>query len=207
MAKTKKAPLAEEQGIGAALKKQMESMRRPFMTFAQAFGPIFARREEIAARFMALYWKWRDAREKAGATRNDMAFVAFTRWFDSTIPLDVKGYKAHPAYAAADYLRRKQAQRPDNARQTARPSALAQLARAIATILPVVADAQVVWDACKSEYALSDRQLKALQVEVGRQKPILTLSHVKRVSARVMHVPVRAMQTARQTETPRRLAA
>lgn len=169
----------------AAIERQIDAIRRPFMAYATAFGRIMETRGELAPRFMRAYYAWANADGKGG-------FVAFVRKIDPEVPTasrstdGVDGYRDHPSYNAAQYLRRKV---EGGNRQPARRSNVSPLARMIATVLPLVQNAETVWTAIGREFAFSARQITRLRELVGKAQPVMRLPGVRPVAApRLVHV-------------------
>lgn len=171
----------------AAIERQIDAIRRPFMAYATAFGRIMETRGELAPRFMRAYYAWANADGKGG-------FVAFVRKIDPEVPTasrstdGVDGYRDHPSYNAAQYLRRKV---EGGNRQPARRSNVSPLARMIATVLQVIRpeNATAVVDSIGREFGFTARQITRLQELVGKAQPVMRLPGVRPVAApRLVHV-------------------
>lgn len=190
-----------------ALERQIVALRRPFAAFAERFGALSATRAELAPQFMRIFGAY--TQQQAGGT-----FVAFVRKLDPEVPAERTAYRAHKSYQAAEYLRRLVARRePGGNRAPAAPatrSNLTALARALATILPLVRDVQVVWRAVESELGFTARQVGRLQQVVAATQPLLTLPNARPMTPRVVHMPpvnpVVATEPSRQTRATRTVA-
>jgi len=89
---------------------------------------------------------------------------------------------------AADYLRRLATQRP-RGRQGVRDTATDTLARALATILQVVRDPEIVYKAVQQEFGMTERVLTGLRKRVGATKPLFTINLPRPVAVgQVVHM-------------------
>jgi hypothetical protein len=204
MAKRKNAA-AQPKEVPAAQMKRIDNLRRPFMAFATAFGPIAQKRAEFAPAFMREYTAWRETIGRGAAS----SFVNFVRLFDKTVPQhagDGKagdgGYKSNKVYQAADYLRRAIVVRSDNARRGATLTATQQLARTVATVLTTGLDAQTVWNAVEKELGITGRRLENLRKLTGTIKPVLNLTGAGKVRAAVVHMSQAEIVKLRRVEEP-----
>lgn len=76
----------------------IDDIRKPFGAFVEDFGTLTASRAALAPKFMKVF--------AAYASDSGGSFVQFCRVLDPKVPFDRDGYRAHPTYQAADYLRR-----------------------------------------------------------------------------------------------------
>lgn len=171
--------------MSAALKRQIEALRKPFHAFAHDFGKLAETRAELAPKFMSAYGTYL---QQTGGS-----FVDFCRLIDPSIPAERSAYRAHKSYQAADYLRRLVARRDVGARRT-RPvrSNVTVLARALGSLLPLVKDQDQFWSGVAAEFGLTQRQVGRLRTVTGEVKPLLDLRGVKPTQTRIVHVPTEA---------------
>jgi hypothetical protein len=145
----------------------IDDIRRPFAEFVDDFGAITQSRQELAPRFMRAFNAW--AQDTQGS------FVAFVRLLVPEVPAAREGYRAHPAYQAADYLRRLAAQ-PAEREQVApedRPATPGRaLAKVLAAILPMLSDPEALWAAFIQELHWTPEQIARLQGAINREGPI-----------------------------------
>lgn len=192
--------MPETDTLTPALQRQITALRRPFSAFVERFHGLTQSRAQLAPQFMRVYGAYQAA---GGGT-----FVTFIRTLDPSLPMETAAYKATTAYQAADYLRRLVARRStgEGNRAPAAPatrSNLTALARTLATILPLVRDAAIVWRAVEQEFGFTARQVTRLQQVVSATQPLLTLPGVHPSTPRIVHMevpvnPVAATQPSAQ---------
>lgn len=192
MAKRRVTAVAEEPGNGpalsAALRRQLEALRRPVVQAAQRFGVIRESLRDLAPQVIRLY-------NAITAENERFSFVEFARLFDHTIPTHaadkdgVIGYRNHKVYYTLQYMRRLVTLRP-RGRQGVRDSATDGLARTLATILQIVADPAPVWAAVQQEFRFSERLINNLRKRVENTKPLFALEIRRPVAVgNVIHMP------------------
>lgn len=131
--------------ISAKTSHLIDHVRPLFVDFVEGFTAMTASREDLAPQFMKAFEAWR--------TETGGAFVAFVRVLVPDIPVDRNGYRAHPAFNAAMYLRRLLASAETRAsskrvKPEERPATPYQaLARLVATVLPYVDPSGAIWTA------------------------------------------------------------
>lgn len=164
--------------LSAVVARAVDAIRLTFSSFVDDFAAFTISGEDLAPRFMKTYRKWEA--ETGGS------FVAFVRLLVPALPMDVKGYKAHSAYASADYLRREAARME---RQGTTPVERAQaianrpasprvaMARLMASIMPLIApDAlAVLYDAMRTQLNWTDNQVAGLRELVGEETPLVRI--------------------------------
>lgn len=187
MAKTKikvHATLAED--VSAKVKKAIEDISKPFAEFVQNFASMSTSRAELAPKFMRAFGLWQ---AEDGGT-----FVEFCRVLVPEIGPSRNEYRSHPAYQAADYLRRLVAQNSrrevspeERARsiQNAPASPTTALARFIKTLLPMIKPEEqgTLWKALHSELNMSDRQITRIQQITTTVDPVVIVSQPKGLHA------------------------
>lgn len=168
--------------ITAALKKEIDGLRKPFASFVAAFGALSVTREELAPKLIKAYGSYL---AQVGGT-----FVDFVRVLDSSVPADRTAYRVHKAYMAADYLRRLVSRR-DTGGRAVKPvrSNLNMLARLLATLVPLVKDSEGLWSGLATELSLKPRQVSRLRAVVASVQPLIELKLKPIQSATVIHMP------------------
>lgn len=173
--------------IDAKTRKMILGLRRPIIEAAQKFGVVRDTLKMIAPRVMGAFFDIKRNNTK-------FTFVEYARMIDPTVPTHdqardgVPGYKEHKTYYTMDYMRRMETQRP-RGRQGVRDTATDGLARAIRTILQVVAEQDLVWTQVKQEFQLTDRMVTSLRKRVESAEPLFTLKIAKPVHiAKIVHM-------------------
>jgi hypothetical protein len=174
--------------LSAKVRNAINGVRKSFNSFTDDFKLITASRDELAPKFMKAFNLWQ---AEVGGT-----FVDFCRVIVPDIPMksrttpDGPGYVDHPAYQAADYLRRKAGavgRTGDGARET--PTQRAQrianqpaspsiaVARLLKTIMPLISpdQARSLFDAVRTQLNWPDRTVTRIETEAGRVEPLVTL--------------------------------
>lgn len=197
-------PQADVKAIPATVNRQIQTLRRQFVTFRDSFAGVMQRRADLAPTFIRIYGLYQAA--------TGGSFLAFVRQIDPEVPMDRDGYRNHPSYQAAQYLRRlvDRSDRGGRANGVTAPtrSNVLNLARSIATILTVVRDADVVWKAIMQEFSLTQRQMTNLQKTAANVRPLLTLPGVRPVNPRIIHVtPEPMIETSETTVKAKRRSA
>lgn len=163
----------------------IDELRRPFLAFVVEHGTMLATRAALAPRFMRAF--------TAFVTDTEGSFVEFCRTVDPKIPADREGYKAHPSYQAADYLRRLVAQTASPKEQrpaSERPvTPLVALARMVATVLPLIDVNGSIWRAFVKEMNWSERMAIRVQTLAAKEGGI-------RMAPRIVH-QLRSAQVSR----------
>lgn len=99
---TESAPATKAAVVGTILtaktKALVDAIRKPFTDFSEGYALLTTNRRELAPRFMRAFEAWKG--EMNGT------FAAFVRVLVPSVPEARDDYRAHPAYQAADYLRR-----------------------------------------------------------------------------------------------------
>lgn len=157
--------------LSAKVAKLVAGITPDFKAFTEQFGNTLESRAELAPKFMRAARAWQEE------TKGE--FVAFVRLIDPSLPVERKAYRAHAAYAAADYLRRlvKRAEAPgssqanDPSQRAATP--LEALSRVCAAILPLFGGNDLLWQALAAELHWSEAQVKRLQTLAKEAEPLL----------------------------------
>lgn len=182
---------AEPEGLTVVLRRQIMALRPQFTAFTTQFAALSVSRGTLAPVFMRVYGAY--VQQSNGGT-----FVNFVRLLDSEVPSERAAYRSHKSYQAADYLRRLVGQRNTGRRTPATRSNLTALARTIATIVPILRDANIIWRAVEQEFGFTARQMTRLRAVVAEAQPLLALPGHAKGQARVIHVaqPLNAAETA-----------
>ena len=196
MAKTKVTEAEEPIEVSAKLEKIIDGIKQPFVRFVKGFAELEQKRTDLAPKFM-----------KAANTfmaETGGSFVDFVRYIVPGVGPSVAEYKIHPAYNAAQYLKRKAEQiaraerEPETPQQraervaTSPATANTALARVVATLLELIPADQVDqfkaamrselhWAERKVERVMADAEervdpLVAIKVPKGTEIPALKLS-------------------------------
>lgn len=173
--------------LGAAMRRQVEALRRPIVDLANKFAVVRASvKDDLGPKVMQLF-------NTIKAEHATFSFVEFVRMFAPDLPTNaaerngVQGYRTHKVYYTLDYMRRQMTQRP-RGRAGVRDSAVDSFARSIATILQVVPDASVVWKAIQTEFNFNARVLGRLQKRVEATKPLFSINLPPRAHVKVGNV-------------------
>lgn len=181
-------------------KRTISRVRGAWNEYVNAFATMTARRVDLAAPIMEAF---------ASAFKDNggkLTFVDFLRVLDPSIPEnrddeDGKvGYRNHRGYQAGIYLQRLHlaAMRAEAGprRQRRRINATQQLARVLATILPLVRDVDALWRGVKTEYQLDDEQIKRLRAATDAVQPLLKLPEGRKAPVRIIHWEAPAARNA-----------
>lgn len=146
----------------ASTRKLVDALRSDFGAYVENFKVMAADRSELSPRFMAAFDAW--AKDTGGT------FVAFVRSLDASVPEDRDGYKAHPTYQAADFLRRKNADanRPPLPVGKRPVSVYDALAIIVATVLPAVDHNGAIWNAFVREVKWTKERADALRERANK---------------------------------------
>lgn len=175
------APAAPSAPVAAApaplskgLQQQLTQLRQPFLTFTSQFAAMTQTRASLAPRFMKTFDAWT---VETGGT-----FVAFVRVLDPGVPEDREGYRAHPSYQAADYLRRltAEADRPEEDTGTRAATPLAVIASLLASIVPVVDNMDAVYTIFEEKLHWTPGRIDSLRKLVAESPPLLMKSGQER---------------------------
>lgn len=174
------------ESLSASIRREIERLRPELRNFTRQFAVVAEKRKDLAPRFMRTY-------NQISAEADGFTFVEYVRLFDATVPTQAageNGYRVHPTYMAADYLRRLTRQRP-RGRQGVRDNATDALARSLRTILNIIkpeTHAQV-WAAVQAEFGLTQRTLTGLKRRVEATEPLFKLPTLRPVAqAEVIHM-------------------
>lgn len=183
-------------------RKKVETLRTTFGQYAESLRLAFQKREELVGPVMKLY----------GLCMSEipnLSYVQFMGMLDPSIPINqrddktvdgrmVKGYRSHPTYVAGEYVRRLALQnqrgtRAEGATGQARrgPNATERLSRLLATMVPLVKDADAFWAAVGGELQIDVNALAKLRRMTDSTEPLLrlpALTQAKRFPVRVLHV-------------------
>lgn len=168
--------------LSSVTRRGIDAIRKPFVNFVKGFKDLAVSRAELAPKFIKAFGAYQ---KDTGGT-----FLSFVALLDPSVPVaDRDAYRVHPSYAAAQYLRRLSG-RTDTGANRARPlrSNLANLARLIATILPVMADAEAFWTGLADQFGLRPRQVAKLRQVVAASKPLVDLHLTRKVPVRIVNV-------------------
>lgn len=189
--------------LTADTRRKVETLRTAFGDYAESLRQAFTKREELVGPVMKLY----------GLCMSEipnLSYVQFMGMLDPTIPINqrddktvdgrlVKGYRSHPTYVAGEYVRRLALQnqrgtRADGATGGTRqrgPNATERLARLLATMVPLVKDAEAFWQAVGGELQVDATALARLRRMTDSTEPLLrlpNLTQARRFPVRVLHV-------------------
>lgn len=195
MAKTATAEKADPEAtakqaegtVSAKVKKAIDGIKRPFMAYASAFGKVAETRAELAPKFMKAYGMY--------LSEGGRQFTAFVRMIDPAVPMHrdeengERGYRDHPSYQAADYLRRLD-NRQDRGDNRARPvrSGMVKLARLIAVVQAISSEPELLWKGIQTEFNMTDRQITSLKRVVATVQPLVKIPNIKPARLTVVHV-------------------
>lgn len=102
MAKSREAlATAEEVELSSKVQTAIDKVKAPFMAYVRGSISLDQKRRDLAGPFMKAFGAWQ--------AETQGTFVDFVRIFVPDLPEKTAEYKAHSAYAAADYLRREAA--------------------------------------------------------------------------------------------------
>lgn len=172
--------------IAGVFQKQLKALRPGVADVAKALDAARTKSKDLAPKVIGLFNKLKA--EYAG-----LSFVDFARMFDPTVPEQARdldgapGYRTHRTYYALDYMRRLTNAAP-RGRQGARDSATDALARTLATVLQVVADADPIWEAVQKEFAFGERVMVRLKKRVEDTKPLIKLEGRPVKAGNVIHM-------------------
>lgn len=160
------SPAVVTLAVTAKTRHLIDAIREDFTAFADGFASITSSRAELAPRFMKAFAAWA---QETGST-----FAAFVRVLDKDVPEDRDGYRAHPSYQAADYLRRLGAGQgrevvPEDERPMTAYQALAYL---VATVMPVVDPTGSIWSAFVREMRWTPEQAERVKVAAAKVGPV-----------------------------------
>lgn len=161
--------------LSTKVQRMIDDIRGQFGSFARDFRALTESRALLAPKFMRTADAWM---AETGGT-----FVGFVRVLDPHVPADRDGYRAHPVYQAADYLRRIQARAEetpggivDNVDTGERPATpLMATAALVATLQQLVPDVDLtpLWRAFEKQLHWSEQQVARLQSLVEEQHSLL----------------------------------
>lgn len=163
--------------LTAATRRLVDGIRDEFDGFVDGYIALEADRDKIATHFMRAFNAWQK--------ETDGTFVGFVRLLVPKVPEDRDGYKAHPAYQAADHLRRKvaDAQReretPEVAEEDRPASTLTALERLIATVMPIIDPTGSIWSAFVKELNWSEEQAQRIRDRASKLGSIKLPPRVK----------------------------
>lgn len=201
--------MAEAVTIGslsAVLKKTLQTLKRPVMDAAKQYSVVREKLSDLAPRVMKLF-------TQIQADHEGISFVDFVRMFDETVPTHAAdrngetGYRNHRTYYTLSYMRRivQTGGRQRRGTQGVRDTATDGLARAIATVLQVVADPEQVWKAVQAESGYTERLMNRLRKRVAETKPFIKLTASKPIRVgNVVHMAPRQPEAAEPLRQPGR---
>jgi hypothetical protein len=150
--------------LSAATSKLLSGIRDDFGAYRDNFTSLTMDRATFAPKFMRVFDAW--AKETGGN------FVGFVRQLDPKVPEDRDGYKAHPSYAAADNLRRLNAQAgreqpeiPEDERPVSMNTALVYL---VATVMPFVDPNGSIFAAFAKQMNWTDEQAQRIKERAAK---------------------------------------
>lgn len=171
--------------LTAKTKALVEGIRKPFMDFSEGYRLLTVNRRELAPMFMKAFGAWQG--ETAGS------FIAFVRVLVPAVPEAREDYRAHPAYQAADYLRRLGGARESTVEAVPvedRPATpYVALARVWATIVPLIDPegtvAHRLLEVIAKELHWTEQQVERIESLAESQGPVkLSPAVKKQLSAR-----------------------
>lgn len=148
----------EEKVASAKTLKLVEDIRQPFTTYVKEWTGVYAAAKKLAPAFMRAAKAWQNDTGKG--------FVHFVQTLDPSVPTTQKGYRDHPVFNRAMYLRglvlRPKATQRDEREGPAPLPPLTGMVRLIAAIKPLVPEdnrvrlweiisEQMHWDAARRE--------------------------------------------------------
>lgn len=159
MAKAKIGTTEAKTGdtLSAKTSGLIDDIRKPFVEFSKGYRLLEESRAELAPRFLKAFASWQ---ADTGGT-----FIGFVRVLVPEVPEARDGYRAHPAYLAADYLRRLRSQASrQQVDESERPAtAFVALARVYATLMPLVDPDGLLWQSIVKELHWTETQAERLQ--------------------------------------------
>lgn len=166
---------AAPPALSNATQRLLAGIRADFDAFVDGFTSLTSDRATFAPKFMRAFEAWNKDTEGS--------FAAFVRVLDPRVPEHRDGYRAHPSYQAADYLRRKQANAgreratlPEGERPVSLNTALVYL---LATVMPVVDPTGSIWSAFTREMRWSDEQAQRLKERAAKLGAVKLPARVK----------------------------
>ena len=205
------------QALSAKLRKTVNNLRRAFSSYVDEFKIVSESRAELAPKFMKAFHDW--GKETGGGT-----FAQFVRLFVPDLPEqsrskpESQGYRDHPAYQAAEYLRRLAGRRQNAEGERETPvershrianapvSPTVAMARAMKTIMTLVPpdQARTLFDSLKAQLHWPDRTISRIENEARNIEPLVILREPRGVHALgSMRLVVPAMPaTTTEEETP-----
>lgn len=191
MAKRKaaKRSLSIVQAFSKKVRTAIEAIRKPFNAFAEDLKLVNESRAELAPKFMKAFGLWQ---AEIGGT-----FVDFCRVLAPDIGPSRAEYRIHPAYQAADYLRRlaqqteragntpeQQAQRVKDAANAPVPPTMvvARLIRVITGIVQPEAQA-ALWAAFRDQLHWPDRTVQRIRTESQNVEPLVVVGQPRGMHA------------------------
>lgn len=164
--------------LPAKVLRAIDAIRVPFSAFVDDFTTLTSDRETLAPKFMRAFDLWKA--ETGGGLAD------FVRLFDPTVPPSAADYKRHPAYNAADYLRRLVAQgsrEDETPMQRAKRLAAAPvsprrvLAQVLAAFLKVIdpATLDTIYASVKERNHWTDGQVEGLKELVEEESPLVSV--------------------------------
>lgn len=172
---TDKDTTAVEKPLSSRVQHLVNDVRADFRDFTTELGAVAQSRLAVAPKFMKAYRAY--ASETAGPEKGK--FLAFVRLLDPTVPADREGYRNHPSYQAAGYLRQIEALaslESIDPPKTLPATPLVALSRVVAMILPVVKDTDAFWSAFKTRLHWNEAQIERLQNHVKNQRELVKVT-------------------------------
>jgi len=202
--------------LSAKLRKTVNNLRRAFTSYVDEFKIVSESRAELAPKFMTAFAAWQQ--ETGGGT-----FATFVRLFIPDLPEQSRskpqslGYRDHPAYQAAEYLRRvagKQAGTATAETPVERSHRIANapvsptvaMARAMKTIMGFIPpdQARSLFDALKIQLHWPDRTVSRIENEARNIEPLVTLREPRGVHALgALRLVIPTLTTTTEEEIPR----
>lgn len=171
----------EEKELSAKVQKAVDEIKSQFTGFVRSFEALEAKRGDLAPKFMKAANMWQ---AETGGT-----FIDFVRFLVPEVGETVKEYKAHRAYQAADYLRRKAAG-PRNlggdvtqgaggnaGPGTTQETPMVVLERLLASLLPSIPEKaqEQIYAALKESSNWTDNRIETLRTRVDEVDPLVEI--------------------------------
>ena len=162
--------------LSSRVQHMVDEVRVDFKDFTSEMGAIAQSRLLVAPKFMKAFRAF--AAETPGPEKGK--FLAFVRLLDPKVPADRDGYRNHPSYQAAGYLRSIEMlanlESADEPSKTLPATPLVALSRVVAMILPAVKDQDAFWSAFKTRLHWNDAQIERLQNQVKSRRELVKVT-------------------------------
>lgn len=176
------------KGLSAPVRRQITAIRKQFAGFAEDFRLVTESRAELAPKFMKAFGAWQT---EVGGT-----FVDFVRVVVPDIGPSRDDYRAHPAAAAANYLRTLAAREARTERSETPVQKAERIASAAVTPTTAVArlvkvlqglvkpdTANLIWEAMRVQLHWPERTISRIQSETQNVQPLVDVNEPRGLHA------------------------